>query len=131
MKNFLQSNPGIRSRINSTIYFDSYTPDEMVQIFRRHAKINHYRIPRNADECIRSFFAERVKADDFGNGREARSLLENSVVEAAKRLAGVKESMITERMMKELRLVDIKKAIQSMEKSKKAQSGTQRAVIGF
>lgn len=85
-------------------------------------------MPMNASVA---FFAERVKADDFGNGREARSLLENSVVEAAKRLAGVKESMITERMMKELRLVDIKKAIQSMEKSKKAQSGTQRAVIGF
>ena len=131
MKEFLQSNPGIRSRINSTIYFDSYSPDEMVEIFKRHAKLNHYRLPRTADTYIRAFFEDRVKADDFGNGREARSLLENSIVEAAKRLASVKEELITEKMMKELKLVDIKKAIKTQEFSKKVQTGTTKAVIGF
>lgn len=131
MKEFLQSNPGIRSRINSTIYFDSYSPNEMVEIFKRHAKLNHYRLPRTADAYVRAFFENRVKADDFGNGREARSLLENSIVEAAKRLASVKEELITEKMMKELKLVDIKKAIKTQEFSKKVQTGTTKAVIGF
>ena len=131
MKEFLQSNPGIRSRINSTIYFDSYSPDEMVEIFKRHAKLNHYRLSRTADAYVRAFFENRVKADDFGNGREARSLLENSIVEAAKRLASVKEELITEKMMKELKLVDIKKAIKTQEFSQKVQMGTTKAVIGF
>ena len=72
-----------------------------------------------------------MKADDFGNGREARSLLENSIVEAAKRLASVKEELITEKMMKELKLVDIKKAIKTQEFSQKVQMGTTKAVIGF
>ena len=30
MRNFFDANPGIKSRITSTIYFESYSPEEMV-----------------------------------------------------------------------------------------------------
>lgn len=131
MKQFLQSNPGIRSRINSTIYFKSYTPEEMVKIFRQHAKNNKFRISGSADPIVQEFFGKRVLQEDFGNGREARSLLENSIVESAKRLAKLPEEKLTRKMMTELQLSDIKRAIERMEKGRQTQIGVTKAAVGF
>ncbi|MCQ2498702.1 MAG: AAA family ATPase [Lachnospiraceae bacterium] len=130
MKDFLNANPGIRSRINSTIYFDSYTPNEMVKIFRQHAKQAEYRVSSRADVIIKEFFEKRYRCSDFGNGREARSLLENSVVEAAKRLAQNKrEPSIRE--MKELKIEDIKRAIATMTDASEQQNGMTVEKFGF
>lgn len=131
MKQFLQSNPGIRSRINSTIYFRSYTPEEMVKIFRQHAKNNKYRIPGSADRMVQEFFEKRVSQEDFGNGREARCLLENSIVESAKRLAKLPEEKLTRKMMTELQMNDIKRAIERMENGRQTQIGVTKAAVGF
>lgn len=131
MKKFLESNPGIRSRINSTIYFDSYTADEMVKIFRCHAKQGKFNVNKKADVLIRDYFAKRVNERDFGNGREARSLLENSMVEAAKRLAKVPEAEITEKMLKEIKVEDIQNAITSMQKGMSMQVGRESVRLGF
>ena len=35
MEQFLGTNPGLASRFTKTIHFDSYTVDELVEIFRR------------------------------------------------------------------------------------------------
>ena len=34
MNEFLNSNPGLRSRFNKFIYFDVYTPQELTDIFK-------------------------------------------------------------------------------------------------
>lgn len=130
MKDFLNANPGIRSRINSTIFFDSYTPDEMVKIFRHSAKMAEYRVPKSADKLVREFFTSRFKCEDFGNGREARSLLENSIMEAAIRLA-VSGKEITLEEMKELKIEDISKAISKMSDATRQQGGMVASKYGF
>lgn len=131
MKAFLDSNPGIRSRINSTIFFESYTAEQMVEIFHCQAKNNKFVVTTEADELVRKFFAERVTQYDFGNGREARSLLENSMVEAAKRLANVPEEKITAKIMKELNTEDIERAVFRMQKGLEKQNGNTKKMIGF
>ena len=127
----MDSNPGIRSRINSTIYFESYTADQMVEIFHCQAKINKFFVATEADELVRRFFAERVTKYDFGNGREARSLLENSMVEAAKRLANVPEEKVTAKMMNEIKPEDIEHAVSRMKKTLDVQEGNIKKQIGF
>ena len=47
MKEFIDANPGIKSRINSTFYFPSYTAPEMAEIFKKHAEISGYELPEN------------------------------------------------------------------------------------
>lgn len=131
MKNFLKANPGIRSRINSTIYFDSYNEDQMVEIFKCHGKIGQYNVTAKADQLIKDFFASRVGLNDFGNGREARSLLENAMVQAAKRLANVPDNKITEKMLKEIKYEDIEKAIQEMQSGFVAQNKKTGSKFGF
>ena len=56
--------------------------------------MSQYRIPKAADKYISEFFSERSKEGDFGNGREARSLLENATVQAAKRISEVPEKKL-------------------------------------
>ena len=131
MKLFLNANPGIRSRINSTIFFNSYTPDEMVEIVHCQAVGQKYVLTHEADGDIRAYFAERVKSPDFGNGREARSLLENITLKAAERIMALPESKLTKKMMQELTAEDVKGALLQQQEAYEQQHGAQAKVCGF
>ncbi|MDD5945520.1 MAG: AAA family ATPase [Clostridia bacterium] len=85
MKRFLDENPGISSRITFTVNFSSYNEQEMLDIFELLAKNASYRIEDGWREILRPFFAERINAPNFGNGREARRLLEHCMSIAAQR----------------------------------------------
>ena len=131
MKVFLDANPGIRSRINSTIYFNSYTPDEMVEIVHCQARNQDYQLVKEADELIRSYFEERVKAPDFGNGREARSLLENIAREAAARIMKLPENKQTKKALQELTIVDVQAALAQQREAYVMQRGQLAKKCGF
>lgn len=131
MMDFLNSNPGIRSRINSTLFFESYNADQMVAIFKGQARINQYNVSRSVDRYVREYFEERCKEEDFGNGREARSLLENASAEAARRLSGIPEKEITEAMLKEMKTADVRRAIERMRRALNVQKGVGRTRLGF
>ncbi len=45
-----------------------------------------YTLDESASSDLRDYFEERIRDVNFGNGREARSLLESTVVFAAKRI---------------------------------------------
>lgn len=123
MLQFLEANPGIRSRINSTIYFKSYSPDEMVDIVHCMAKNNKFNLTNEADCLIKEHFERRCKKTDFGNGREARSLLENITLEAAKRVMRLEDGKLTKKVLKELLLSDVEAALLRKEKSYNMQNG--------
>ena len=131
MRDFLNSNPGIRSRINSTIFFDSYNADQMTKIFRGLAASNSFDVPRAADKYVREYFAERVHEDDFGNGREARSLLENASAQAAGRLVRLPENEITPELLRKISVNDVKRAIEKMRRSAAVQKGAGQTRLGF
>lgn len=117
MKDFLDANPGIRSRITSTIYFDSYSEEDMVSIFLQIAKNQNYSVDPKANDIIRHYFKKRVMDDNFGNGREARSLLETAVIFVAKRLYGEKNGKYTAKDMKTIKYSDIEQAIRQVEEA--------------
>lgn len=131
MKTFLDANPGIRSRINSTIYFDSYSADEMLEIVHRQAENKKFLLSHEGDDAIRDYFAERSLAPDFGNGREARSLLENITAQAAKRLMGIPVEKLTKKMLQELTLQDIEETLTRMRQAYNMQRGQERRKCGF
>jgi len=123
MLQFLNANPGIRSRINSTIYFKSYNPKEMVEIVHSHAKRANYILNKDADDLIYRYFAGRYQKSDFGNGREARSLLENITIEAARRVMTQDKDKITKRDMQLLTKEDVAAAVQKLGNSYRTQNG--------
>lgn len=130
MQAFLDANPGIRSRITSTFYFDSYSAEEIAEIFMRIAKLGNYKVEAAARQAVSNFFADRVTARDFGNGREARALLENAVVFAAKRVMSSQKEQYTNEDLTTLALSDIESAIEKLKQGYGVQKNTGRS-IGF
>lgn len=83
MKEFMDENPGIASRITFTVNFDTYGVDEMLSIFELLTIRNNYELEEGWRVIARPFFEERVHCENFGNGREARRLLETAMTFAA------------------------------------------------
>lgn len=115
MKDFLDANPGIKSRITSTIYFDSYSPDEMVQIFFKIAENSHYHLDENIRKMLHAYFQNRISDNNFGNGREARSLLETTVLYTADRVLAQSKNTYTRAEMQTITYEDVKKAVEQSE----------------
>lgn len=131
MKAFIEANPGIKSRINSTIEFPSYSPEDMIKICHKVAESEHYQLPDGADDRILAYFAMRAKKRDFGNGREARSLIERCAMKLSNRLAGMNRDAITDAVMSDITVDDVDKAIADLKSMTEMQLGKTQAKMGF
>ena len=119
-------------RINSTIYFDSYSAEQMVEIVHIQAKNQGFILNRRVDPDLLDYFKERTKDRNFGNGREARSLLENAMVYAAGRVKKIPVGKIKKRQLQEITVSDIRKALDRMRKANFMQKGkSETRNIGF
>ncbi|WFU02814.1 AAA family ATPase [Rhizobium sp. CB3171] len=89
MAEFLDANPGLRSRFPRVIEFSDYTAEEMLEIFLRAARKDHYEISADAKALILEAFQARSnsKPASFANGREARNLFERVIMMQANRIA--------------------------------------------
>ena len=91
MEEFLQSNPGLRSRFNKYLYFDDYTPEELIGILKFQAKKAGLKLNDEALEYATDFFEKRCanKPENFANARDVRNFFEKGLVNQANRLAGL------------------------------------------
>ena len=91
MDEFLESNPGLRSRFNKQILFEDYTADELVDIFSGICSKSFYEVTDEAMNCVRDFFADRCaqKLPGFANGRDVRNYFEKTLTNQANRLAAM------------------------------------------
>lgn len=92
MQEFVESNPGLRSRIGFVFEFSDYDADDMCLIADYQAKALGYSLPPNCSGMLTDYFAKlkRIQGDSWGNGREARKLIENCVLELAERLSAMR-----------------------------------------
>ena len=129
MKEFLNANPGIASRITFTVEFPSYSPDnEMPEIFNKIVTNAEYDLENGWRDIVIEFFKERAKSESFGNGREARRLFQNAMVVQAARLYGKKADIAAMRL---ITCDDLKTAVARLLKSERQVLGKQQYKIGF
>ena len=86
MKDFLDRNEGLRSRIAFHVDFPDYTPDELTDIFKLMARKRGYEVSDEVTEHCRKIFRRVAKKKDFGNGRFVRNLLEQAWLKQAQRI---------------------------------------------
>lgn len=107
MQDFLDANPGLRSRFNRTIEFPNYTASELVEILCNRAASLDYTLTEDAVAYIKDSF-EHVLAcppDNFGNARSARNYLDRVIHNQANRL--VMENNFKEEDLTKLTLADV------------------------
>ena len=91
MAEFVDSNPGLRSRFPKTIQFPDYTNEELLQIFESQCKKASYTVGAAAKDRVLTFFAAQTRDKGFGNGRLARNLFEAAIGRQATRIVSMKE----------------------------------------
>jgi len=90
MEDFIDSNPGLRSRFNKYINFDDYSPEEMTGIFDLQCKKSCYEPDDEAKAALKEYFtAVSEAAGEFGNARGVRNTFEKILTEQANRIAGM------------------------------------------
>lgn len=94
IEQFINSNPGLRSRFNRYVHFDDYTEEELFQIFILQAQKYDYHLDDEAKGALRSLLHEKVenRQKDFGNARYVRNLFESVIENQAVRLSSNKET---------------------------------------
>ena len=93
IEQFIDSNPGLRSRFNRYIHFDDYTAEELYEIFCLQVKKSEYVLAEDASQYLKERLAAVVadKPKDFGNARYVRNLFEKTIEAQSNRLASKAE----------------------------------------
>lgn len=88
MHDFIDTNPGLKSRFTQTIHFDDYTPDELTEIFINLAKGKNFTVDDATREAVHRQFEQLYLRRDknFGNAREARRIFDAAVEKQSQRL---------------------------------------------
>ncbi|MNL39267.1 Stage V sporulation protein K [compost metagenome] len=93
MKNFIESNPGLRSRFNRYFYFKDFTPNELYEIFESFCLKSDFIISTDAKEKLTDTFEllYRDKTESFGNARLVRNIFEKCIQNQANRIITLKK----------------------------------------
>ncbi len=89
MQNYIDSNPGLRSRFKNYIQFADYTGKELYNIFLGMCNGSQYLVTSAAREALLVYFNDLYAKRDknFGNGRHVRNVFENIITRQSKRVA--------------------------------------------
>ena len=107
MKEFIESNPGLKSRFNKFFEFPDYTVDELQQIFELQCKKYQYKLTDEADAAVREEIIrlEEAKGENFANAREVRNLFEKIITNQAARVSELED--VDEEMLSTITIDDL------------------------
>ncbi len=107
MKEFIDSNPGLKSRFSRYFYFKDYNAIELVQIYKIFCKNTAINLTKAGEEklltMLKILYAKKGRS--FGNGRLVRNIFEKSIGNQANRL--VKISPLTDEILSTIKDADI------------------------
>ena len=86
MEEFLQRNPGLRSRIAFHVSFDDYNTEELCDIANLIAGKQGLKLTNKAQQKLADIFDVAKNEKDFGNGRYVRNVIERAKMAQACRL---------------------------------------------
>ncbi len=120
MKEFLDKNEGLRSRIAFQLDFPDYKADEMWQILKLMAEKRGFMLSEDVEPKSMEIFKEACSHEEFGNGRFARNLLEQAEMRQSQRLFREnKGKKISKEKIMQLKAEDFETVVGNQFKEKK------------
>jgi len=95
MEEFMQKNPGLRSRIAFHVPFADYSSEELYEILSLIAKKQSVALADDVKDKLMPIIAEASRQTDFGNGRFTRNLYEKARMKQASRLLAMDVDNVT------------------------------------
>lgn len=93
MYRFLDVNPGLSSRLPDEIYFEDYTMDELVEIFKWMVEKKEYSINFDFEDTIKKVIKKEKDGNkDFGNARGIRNILDRIMDKWTARMVRITDS---------------------------------------
>jgi len=88
MKDLVNLNPGMESRVKFTVEFSDYNCDELMEIFEGLCINESYTVSEEAKEKLKAIFKNQYdnKDKNFGNGRLVRKYFEKIKMKQADRI---------------------------------------------
>lgn len=105
-KKMIETNPGLASRISTTIRFDDYSVDELIKIAKLQAEQNGFSLSDDSIESLTNYLTQERSKSNFSNGRCVRNIIE-SAEKMQTRRAATEDFVLTD--------LDIKAAIKRLE----------------
>ncbi|MBR0137637.1 MAG: AAA family ATPase [Erysipelotrichaceae bacterium] len=107
MKDFLESNSGLKSRFPNVIEFPDYTGEELYEIAVVTAKGKGYKIDEGAREKVTAYFCEvqAISSARSGNGRLSRNVVEEAIINQSKRVLNDPEAPLDILLLEDFNLV--------------------------
>ena len=104
MEEFLTANSGLKSRFPNIIEFPDYAAEELLCITRITVENKGYVLDAACDAPLTAYFAARQAADarTAGNGRMARNLVEDAILNQSRRLTAGDVSALTQQNLETL-----------------------------
>ena len=128
MAKFIETNPGLSSRISREIKFLDYTIDQLIAILELMINKRYYQLTDDCKTVLAQHFSEVVNCRNFGNARYVRKLVDEIVFSQAQRvIEGDKIQLEDENFLNQITLTDINKAIVAIE----AKLSKSISLIGF
>lgn len=107
MKEFVDSNPGLRSRFNKYIFFNDYSGEQLYDIFLSMCKKQEYEPNEAGKKYAKEYLAEKSdnRDENFANAREVRNYIERAIARQASRI--VKLDEVSDKQLKTLTKSDL------------------------
>jgi replication-associated recombination protein RarA len=122
MKNFIQSNPGLKTRFNTYIQFEDYKPDELQIILKKLVFDVEHQLTSEAEQFAQVYFEYLYKSKDkfFGNARTVRNLFEDVLKIQSSRLS--KEKDLSDEQLRTIDRIDLETAVKDHYTEQKEQT---------
>lgn len=114
MREFIDSNPGLKSRFTHTFNFDDYTPLQLLEIFKLFSSKEEYEIDKAAEEFLLEQLEEIYKHRDqsFGNARLIRKIFSEAKIQLSKRYQSVSDQEKIKFPINKISIDDIRLALE-------------------
>lgn len=109
MQQFLEYNPGLKSRFDKTYHFEDYTAPELLQIAESHYAKNEMEMTKEATAFLSEYISNLLKNKDknFSNARAIRKIVEESTRQQHLRLAELDPTSRNDENLKLLTVEDL------------------------